>query len=95
MYLPLFALDNAMASGWGDTIDVGVEIVNLVTILLQCAFVIGLRLLGQKMVDPYGDDYEDLSVITYIESTLINSRIIYTSKGNTHQPIYKGGVAKI
>ena len=90
MYLPLFALDNAMASGWGDTIDVGVEIVNLVTILLQCAFVIGLRLLGQKMVDPYGDDYEDLGVITYVEATLHICRIIFTSKGNTNKRIYSG-----
>mmetsp|Transcript_17443 Transcript_17443/g.30406 ORF Transcript_17443/g.30406 Transcript_17443/m.30406 type:complete len:124 (-) Transcript_17443:115-486(-) len=32
-------------------------------------FVIGLRLLGQQMVDPYGDDLEDLSVLYYVWST--------------------------
>ncbi len=48
----------------------GLDILNDLIVLLQCIFVIGLRVLGMKMVDPYGDDHEDLSVILYVEGTL-------------------------
>ena len=38
-------------------------------------------MLGQKMIDPTGDDLEDLSVITYyVASTLENCKIILASK---------------
>ena len=43
-----------------------------------CA-VVGLRLLGQKMIDPYGNDYEDLSVITFVTTCLDISRICLSS----------------
>lgn len=33
-------------------------------------FVVGLRSLATNMIDPYGDDLEDLSVINYVEGTL-------------------------
>lgn len=49
---------------------------------LQCIFVAGLRSLGTKMIDPYGDDLEDLSVINYVEGTLEICRTIMRS----HQP---------
>jgi hypothetical protein len=45
-------------------------VLNGIIVLLQCIFVVGLRSLGTKMIDPYGDDLEDLSVILYVESTL-------------------------
>ncbi len=32
------------------------------------------------MIDPYGDDLEDLSVINYVEATLEISRTIMRSK---------------
>ena len=78
LYLSLFAIDNAYAAGWGDDTDWGSEILYGIIVLLQCIFVVGLRLLGQKMIDPFGDDLEDLSVITYVEGTLENCRIILT-----------------
>ena len=83
-YLPLFAITNAygVSSSSGDS-NIGVnyisEIVSGLIVLLQAIFVIGLRLLGQVMVDPYGDDLEDLSVIHYIEHTWLSSnRILQT-----------------
>lgn len=85
-YLPLFAIDNAYSAGWADDTDWGIEVLNGIIVLLQCIFVIGLRLLGQKMVDPYGDDNEDLSVVTYVESTLHITRIVFTSKGTHLRP---------
>ena len=82
IYLPIFAIDNAYAAGTGDGSVWEIEVLNLVIVFLQCVFVIGLRSLGQKMVDPFGHDYEDLSVLTYIESTLHNCRIITSTKGS-------------
>jgi len=69
LYLPMFAIDTAYAAGWGDETYWGVDIINGVIVFLQCIFVVGLRSLGNKMIDPYGDDLEDLSVILYVEST--------------------------
>ena len=79
LYLPIFAVDNAYSAGWGDDSDWSVEIINFTIVVLQSIFVVGLRLLGQKMIDPFGDDYEDLSVLTYVETTLENCRIISNS----------------
>jgi len=42
-----------------------------------------MSLLGQKMVDPYGDDVEDLFVVTYVETTLHFCKIIYRLKDYT------------
>lgn len=69
-YLPLFAINNAYAAGLGDDTHISVDLLNGIIVFLQCIFVVGLRLLGQKMIDPYGSDMEDLSVITYVETTL-------------------------
>jgi len=70
LYLPLFAIDTAYAAGWGEETYIGLDILNGVIVFLQCIFVVGLRSLGTKMIDPYGDDAEDLSVILYCEATL-------------------------
>ena len=70
LYLPLFAIDTAYAAGWGADKSIGLDILQGVIVFLQCIFVVGLRSLGTKMIDPYGDDLEDLSVINYVEGTL-------------------------
>lgn len=80
LYLPLFAIDVAYASGWAEDTFIGLDILNGVIVFLQCIFVVGLRALGTKMVDPYGDDYEDLSVILYVEATLEICGTIMNSK---------------
>jgi predicted membrane chloride channel (bestrophin family) len=80
LYLPLFAIDTAYAAGWGDEAYLGLDLLNGVIVFLQCIFVIGLRALGTKMIDPYGDDLEDLSVILYVESTLEICGAILNSK---------------
>ena len=85
-YLPLFAIDNAYSAGWGDASEWGIEVLNGIIVLMQCVFVIGLRLLGQKMVDPYGDDNEDLSVTSYVEDCLHITKIMFTSKGTHLRP---------
>ena len=70
LYLPLFAIDTVYSAGWGNECYLGLDVLNGLIVFLQCIFVVGLRSLGTKMIDPYGDDYEDLSVILYVESTL-------------------------
>ncbi len=80
LYLPLFAVDTAYAAGWGDNKAIGMDILQGIIVFLQCIFVAGLRSLGTKMIDPYGDDLEDLSVINYVEATLEISRTIMRSR---------------
>jgi predicted membrane chloride channel (bestrophin family) len=80
LYLPLFAVDNAFSAGWGADADWGLELLNGLIVLLQAIFVVGLRVLGQVMVDPFGADLEDLSVITYVSTTIENSHIIMSSQ---------------
>lgn len=60
--------------------DLGLDLLNGVIVFLQCIFVVGLRSLGTKMIDPYGDDLEDLSVILYCEGTLEICETIMNSK---------------
>lgn len=84
IYLPLFAIDTAIASGWGDEKYFGLDMMNFIIVFLQCIFVVGLRALGVHMIDPYGDDLEDLSVISYVEGTLGVCSIIM----NSHPPNY-------
>ena len=59
---------------------VGLDILNGVIVCLQCIFMVGLRSLGTKMIDPYSDDLEDLSVILYVEATLEICSTIMNSK---------------
>lgn len=72
-YLPIFAIATAYGVSKDDDVEDAVnwvsEVLSGLIVFLQAVFVIGLRLLGQVMVDPYGDDYEDLSVLHYIGST--------------------------
>mmetsp|Transcript_10482 Transcript_10482/g.15898 ORF Transcript_10482/g.15898 Transcript_10482/m.15898 type:complete len:376 (+) Transcript_10482:93-1220(+) len=70
LYLPLFAIDTAYAAGWGEDKNIGLDILQGLIVFLQCVFVVGLRSLATNMIDPYGDDLEDLSVINYVEGTL-------------------------
>jgi len=91
--LPIFALDNAYSCGWGEASDWHLELLNGLIVFLQAIFVVGLRVLGQKMIDPYGDDVEDFSVITYISTTLENCRIILLAQSPEECEIPVGQVS--
>jgi len=78
-YLPLFAVDGAYGAGAGNDAHWAADLLNLLIVVLQAIFVIGLRLLGQRMIDPYGDDLEDLSVLHYIEETWTLSHQLLSS----------------
>ena len=86
-YHPIFIFD---LQQYQPTADIGLDLLNGVIVFLQCIFVVGLRSLGTKMIDPYGDDLEDLSVINYVEGTLEICSTIMNSK----QPPKKSVIAK-
>jgi predicted membrane chloride channel (bestrophin family) len=80
MYLPLFAVSVAFKAGTGDTIYWTADMVGGLVVLFQSMFVIGLRILGQEMSDPFGDDLIDLSVIFYCTFTWrMSNRILEAS----------------
>lgn len=71
------------------------EIVGFFLIVLQCLFVIGLRILGQQLGNPYGEDFIDMQITTYIIMVLSTSNRtlesmdvndLYNGNGNVADP---------
>lgn len=79
MYLPLFAITQGINAGTGEDSHWVVDVVAGLVVVLQSIFVIGLRVLGQKVSDPYGDDLVDLSVMFYVQFTWLNSNRVLLS----------------
>lgn len=52
------------------------DVVNGLIVFLQAVYVIGLRLMADRLAEPYGSDLEDLSVIYYINFAWTMSRRI-------------------
>lgn len=80
IYLPLFSVSTAFEAGTGATVYWTADLVNGLIVFLQSIFVIGLRVLGQKLSDPYGSDVEDLSVIFYLNFTFTQSNRILAAE---------------
>mmetsp|Transcript_54611 Transcript_54611/g.132638 ORF Transcript_54611/g.132638 Transcript_54611/m.132638 type:complete len:531 (-) Transcript_54611:76-1668(-) len=79
IYLPLFALSTGYKAGTGNDVFWTADIVAGLVVAFQSFFVIGLRIIGQKMSDPYGTDLVDLSVMFYIRFTWTQSnRVLET-----------------
>jgi predicted membrane chloride channel (bestrophin family) len=81
-YLPLFAVKTALNAGLKGEASWVSEIVSFLIVMLQLIFVIGLRVLGSKLANPYGSDNEDLSVIYYVSK--YNSRMICALRHHHH-----------
>lgn len=79
MYLPLFALTTALNVGTEADVHWVADVVAGLVVFLQSIFVIGLRILGQKFSDPYGDDLVDLSVIQFCTFIWTHSQRILNS----------------
>eukprot|EP00560_Eucampia_antarctica_P009779 CAMPEP_0197829502 /NCGR_PEP_ID=MMETSP1437-20131217/5992_1 /TAXON_ID=49252 ORGANISM="Eucampia antarctica, Strain CCMP1452" /NCGR_SAMPLE_ID=MMETSP1437 /ASSEMBLY_ACC=CAM_ASM_001096 /LENGTH=459 /DNA_ID=CAMNT_0043431235 /DNA_START=115 /DNA_END=1494 /DNA_ORIENTATION=+ len=78
LYLPLFALyiSYHVDHKHDDTFEIPsmtADVVAGLVVFLQSIFVIGLRILGQKLSDPFGTDFEDLSVMFYVTFTYTQS----------------------
>lgn len=80
LYLPLFAVSSAFEAGTGNDAYWTADLVAGLIVFLQSVFVIGLRLLGQKLSDPFGADLEDLSVMHYVNFTWQQSNRILETK---------------
>ena len=86
LYLPLFAISAGYKAGTGSDVYWTADVVAGLVVILQSIFVIGLRVLGQKMNDPYGDDFEDLSVIFYCTFTWRMSNRILNARFPSDEP---------
>lgn len=69
VYLPLFAISAAIDAGVGEAAYWLTGLVGGLIVLLQAFFVVGLRILGVNLVDAFGKDEGNLSVLTYVMST--------------------------
>lgn len=75
----MFAVSTAYSAGVGDAVHWTSDLLSGVIVLVQCIFVVGLRLLGQRLLDPYGNDLEDLSVLHYVrEGWTTSQRMLAT-----------------
>jgi len=77
VYLPLFATIVAYEVAYRSW---RAEILSAFLVFLQCLMVIGLRVLGQEMSDPYGGDLIDLQISRYVDMILTNSNQIMAAK---------------
>jgi hypothetical protein len=76
IYLPIFAISHAYLSNTvTDNFTIS-DIFNFIVVFLQTCFVVGLRRLAMVNMDAFGDDVEDLSVMTFVLSTFKTSNRI-------------------
>lgn len=82
VYLPLFAVVVGYETGavTTTTSTVVAEIISGLVVFLQALFVIGLRMLGQQLSDPFGGDLIDLQVARYVNMILNSSNQILAAK---------------
>mmetsp|Transcript_12192 Transcript_12192/g.25153 ORF Transcript_12192/g.25153 Transcript_12192/m.25153 type:complete len:699 (+) Transcript_12192:188-2284(+) len=82
VFLPLFAV--VVAYETGEVTDKNTtwvaEIVSALVVFLQALFVIGLRILGQQLSDPFGGDLIDLQIARYVNMILNGSNQILAAK---------------
>eukprot|EP00586_Coscinodiscus_wailesii_P019834 CAMPEP_0172518962 /NCGR_PEP_ID=MMETSP1066-20121228/291131_1 /TAXON_ID=671091 /ORGANISM="Coscinodiscus wailesii, Strain CCMP2513" /LENGTH=248 /DNA_ID=CAMNT_0013301455 /DNA_START=510 /DNA_END=1256 /DNA_ORIENTATION=+ len=69
LYLPLYSIDAAYKLGLGNNANWSKDLFTGTIVLFQAIFVIGLRVLGEKLSDPFGSDLVDLSVMHYCTFT--------------------------
>ena len=80
LYLPFFALNEAQESTSDGYHFTSKEIVHILVLLVQCLYVIGMRILAIKLMNPYEDDVEDLSILTFIKQGWEGSANILNTK---------------
>ena len=57
----------------------GSELVGGIVCIFCCIYVLGVRDLARVLQDPFGDDLQDLSVLHYVNDTILMSRRILLS----------------
>lgn len=77
-YLPLMSYSLALFMDY--KVKGASEIFGLLILLLSLIFILGLEQLGTKLCDPYGDDLEDIDVLSILELTLAKCKQAETSQ---------------
>ena len=86
IYLPLFAMNEAFDASENPQLTISDFGAGLV-VAVQCFYVIGMRLLAIKLMSPFGDDVEDLSVMTFVRTgweasnTILNTKVPTEAEG--------------
>lgn len=83
VFLPLFAVVVAYETGEvneSENTTWVAEVVSGLVVFLQALFVIGLRILGQQLSDPFGGDLIDLQIARYVNMILNGSNQILAAK---------------
>ena len=80
LYLPLFACCVATAIPQASASD---EVLGALIVLTTVVIIVGIRLVGDAILDPFGPEIEDLSVLRNVTFTLTASRRIYLANNPT------------
>ena len=86
VFLPVHAFQASLLAGVGESAYWLAEIFYGLSVVVQGIYLVGLRILADRLSDPYGDDVEDLSVLTYVDTTWILSRRMVESSQTPVQP---------
>ena len=90
IYLPLFAYGVAVKVELSDSDDIFMKLIchivgfasSGIAVIAVALSIIGLQEVGKKLSDPFGDDAVDLSVMSFVVSTLeATRRVISRPKG--------------
>eukprot|EP01040_Poterioochromonas_malhamensis_P010419 gene10419-11335_t len=80
----LILMTYAIATYFAVSDSVFPDLLGAFIVALNSVFVIGLRVIGRHMIDPYGGDVQDLAVPSFLEATIKISRQIMS--GNKPAP---------
>eukprot|EP01034_Spumella_vulgaris_P030602 gene30602-37845_t len=72
IYLPLFAYSTA--------VNTKNDLEGVLVLFLAAIYTLGLVAIGRALMDPYGNDTMDFSVMTYITSTMLSTRRLMTGR---------------
>lgn len=61
------------------------EITSAIVVIFMGTFVIGLRELGLELMDPFGTDLEDFTVLTFVTGSIENSRRLLLAKRRSNK----------
>ena len=73
VYLPLFSISAGFHAGTGDEHHWSLDLIEGLLVAIETIFLLGLRIIAVKLSDPYGNDTEDLSVISYVNFAWMSS----------------------
>lgn len=80
LYLPLFTAQMALTTGTAEHKLWANDLISALVVFLQNVYLLGLRNIAVKLSDPYGDDVEDLCVLTFVNEAWVESHRLYSAE---------------